>query len=271
MKAKPQHHREAPWRRNRDDNVVDVPSSVIEAPSMALVPYQPPMAPAIARPRPRPSAARAAAARVARAAAEKAKAQLDPDRFSAKQLGQGAALAAGFAIPTWAAYETGHLGSWPIGVSELVAGGAGAAFLGSYFKPASVGVFSAGLAQIVAAGAAARARNKANKELARKRELEAAIVAMAVQQGQPPLALPAPKPAPTPPPTEPPRNAYARFDLAPAYAAVDQAQAEVGQPVERNGWDWPAMAPTDDDTRNAWAWQPPDPYAAADPFAYAAA
>lgn len=256
MKAKPKakkpaivRHREVPppWatRRNAaaNERVIDIPGPVLELPggssSMALVPYRP------AGPTRGP--VRSAAARVgqaARSAAKKVGPTAAVEPFSKERVGKAAAYTGGLVGATLAAGELGLAASKPLAIGATAVGALGMAFLDSYWQQLSQGVLGAGVAQLTSALHTDRLRAKADKEAQRKRELEQAIVAMAVQQAhavasQTVAAAPAAqagKPA-----AAPQRNAIDPFDLTPAYAAVDQAHAEVDA---RNAWGW---APTDDD------------------------
>ena len=268
MKAKPKtkkhpivRHREVPppWtsRRNAstDERVIDIPGPVLEMPgsasSMALVPYRPSP--------PARGAVRSTAARVgqaARAAAKKVGPTAAAEPFSKERVGKAAAYTGGLVGATLAAGEMGLAASKPLAIGATAVGALGMAFLDSYWQQLSQGVLGAGVAQLTSALHTDRLRAKADKEAQRKRELEQAIVAMAVQQAhavasQTIATAPAANvPATGKPATGmPQRNAFDAFDLTPAYAAVDQAHAEVGGGL---------------DARNAWAWSPSDDdYAAA--------
>lgn len=249
----PVRHREVPppWHPHRNDGarVIDIPGPVIEVPagggSMALMPFAAPLPPAKVV-RPKPGAVGAAAAKVgqaARAVAAKVGPATAAEPFSKRRVGEAAAFAGGMVGTTLAAGELGLTASKPIAIGVTAAGAVGMAFLDSYWRQLSQGVLGAGVAQLTSALHTERLRAKADKEAKRKHELEQAIVAMAVQQAHAtatqaaaqavataaPAALPAPAPA---------RNAIAGWDLTPAYAAVEQAHAEISGDDARNAWGW---------------------------------
>lgn len=258
MKAQPKpkprggggiRHREVPppWtRRNRNDGVIDIPGPVIDVPgdpTMALIPYREMPRP----PRPlEPSRSRVASA------ARKVVPTPVAQPFTKERVGRAAAYTGGLVGATLAAGELGVSESKPVAVGTTALGALGMLFLDAHWQQLSQGVLGAGVAQLTTALHSDRLRAKVDKETKRKHELEQAIVAMAVQQAHA-VATHAVANAPAAPATAPatgapPRNAVAPFDLSPAYAAVEQAHAEVGDPG---------------DPRNAWGWPPEEDYAAA--------
>jgi hypothetical protein len=193
MKAKPKakkpaivRHREVPppWatRRNAaaNERVIDIPGPVLELPggssSMALVPYRP------AGPARGP--VRSAAARVGRPRGPRRRRwdRPPPSSCSRGARRQAAAYTGGLVGATLAAGELGLAASKPLAIGATAVGAIGMAFLDSYWQQLSQGVLGAGVAQLTSALHTDRLRAKADKEAQRKRELEQAIVAMAVQQ-----------------------------------------------------------------------------------------
>ncbi len=252
-KARPMRHREMPRPRNdrpRND-VIDVPAPILEPPSsMALVRYSPPGGLARSAPAPKPRPSRVAGA--AKAVATAVRPTVAGDLLDKTRLAGIAANAGGAVAASVAANQLGDdLAPKPLGMGITLVGALGSVFLADHWQKIAQGMLGAGMGQVATAYLAERQATKAAKEAARRVELERAVVAAAVRAAPPP-ALPAPAPAPAAP-----RNAFEPFDLTPAYAAADQAHAEIGAQLDgRNGWDGP-------DLRTAWGYGgDADPYAA---------
>ena len=201
-----------PWR-NVGDAII-IPDDDVRFPARA---YPTP------RPAPRPSRARAAVARVA------------PQRtpIDGKQIAGLASAAAGGAVASALSYSfSDNLDPKALGALLTAAGAAGTLGLADHWGRASTGVMAAGMHQIVNSFMAERAAAKADREAARVRQLEQAVVAQAIKASE--LAQASKPPALPPPPASAPRNAWPTE----VYAAVDRAADEIDSELSaRNGWE----------------------------------
>ncbi len=200
-----------PWR-NEGDTIIIPDDNARFAPRAYPTP----------RPAPRPSRARAAVARVA------------PQRTAVdgKQIAGLASAAAGGAVASALSYSlSDNLNPKALGAVIAAAGAAGTLGLADHWGRASTGLMAAGMHQIVNSFMAERAAAKADREAARARQLEQAVVAQAIKASE--LAQATVKPA-LPPAAPAPRNAWPTE----VYAAVDRAADEIdGELAERNGWE----------------------------------